>query len=266
MRKYHGVIVHRSKDPYGPLEIVEDGLVRSLHFGNAVRQSATDLQRPAYPVLAYTRAMLGGLLFQPAPRRALLIGLGGGSLAKFLLHHFPECAVEAVEQRAHVVKLAHGWFLLPETPRLHIHVADGDAFVRQAAENGDPAYDLILVDAYDGAGMADAMAQTPFLAACRRLLSPDGVLVCNLWGNDRPRSVEVRRRLQQCFGAVPWLLTAEGTTNLITLSLRRPGGKVAKAAAARAKVLEARTGMDFVRLSHALRRRRPALLDLLLAY
>jgi len=262
MRKYHGVILHRSKDPHGIIEIAEDGIIRSLHFGNAVRQSATDLNRPAYPVLAYTRAMLAGLLFQPAPRRALLIGLGGGSLAKFLLRYCEDCLVEAVEHRATVVKLAHGYFLLPDDPRLRIHVADGGNFVQQAAEAGGAHYDLILVDAYDGAGMSDAMAGAAFLAACRQLLSPDGVLVCNLWGNDRPRSIEVQRRLQHCFGAAPRLLTAEGTANLITLSVRRPG-HADKAIAARASALQVRTGVDFVRLSRALRRRRPSLLDLL---
>ena len=99
MRKYHGTVIHRSQDSRGVIEVVDDGCTRSLHFGNAVRQSAMDLNRPEYLVLTYTRAMMSCLLFKPTPCKVLLIGLGGGSLAKFLLHHIPNCTIDAVELR-----------------------------------------------------------------------------------------------------------------------------------------------------------------------
>jgi len=264
MRKYHGAIVHRSRDHIGVIEIVEDSLTRSLHFGNAVRQSAMDLNRPEHLVLTYTRAMMSGLLFQPSPRNVLLIGLGGGSLAKFLLHHFPQCNIDAVEHREQVAKLAHGYFMLPEDPRLCVHIADGGAFMQDAAPTAAGRYDLILVDAYDGAGMADDMGKAPFFTACHSLLSPDGLLIMNLWGNDRPRYTHVRRRLRDCFGANPLLLPAEGTTNVAAMAFRRPGHKkLLKATAARAKSLETRTDIEFVRLARALRKQNYSLMDLL---
>jgi spermidine synthase len=264
MRKYHGSIVHRSQDRFGIIEIVEDDLTRSLHFGNAVRQSAMDLHRPEYLVLTYTRAMMSALLLQPTPRKILLIGLGGGSLAKFLLHHFPQCRIDAVEHREQIAKLAHGYFLLPEDPRLHVHIADGNAFVQQMQVSLSDRYDLILVDAYDGAGMADDMGQAPFLSACRALLTSDGLLVINLWGNDRPRYTHVRRRLRQCFDANPLLLPAEGTTNVIALAPHRSGyKKLLKTAEARAKPLEVQTGVEFVRLARALRKQNGSLMNLL---
>lgn len=264
MRKYHGALIHRSKDPFGIIEIIEDGPIRSLHFGNAVRQSAMDMNRPTHLVLTYTRAMASSLLLQPAPERALLIGLGGGSLAKFLLHHFPLCTIDAVEQREQIVKLAHGYFMLPEDPRLRVHVGDGNAFAQANAKTDAGRYDLILVDAYDGTGMAEDMGETPFLDACRTLLSPAGLLVMNLWGSDRSRYTQVRRRMRRCFEADPLLLPAEGTTNVAAMALRRSGGKkMFKLAEARARPLETRTGVEFLRLARALRRQNHSLLDLL---
>ena len=125
-------------------------------------------------------------------------------------------------------------------------------------------YDLILVDAYDGTGMAEDMGQAPFFTACQVLLSPNGLLVINLWGNDRPRYTHIRRRLRDCFGANPLLLPAEGTTNVAAMAFRRPGHKkFLKAAEARAKPLEARTGVEFVRLARALRKQNYSLMDLL---
>lgn len=264
MRKYHGSIIHLSQDRFGIIEIVEDNLTRSLHFGNAVRQSAMDLSRPEHLVLTYTRAMMGGLLLQSSPRNVLLIGLGGGSLAKFLLRYFPKCTIDAVEHREQVVKLAHGYFLLPEDPRLRIHIDDGDAFVQREGSASSDRYDLILVDAFDSAGMADDMGQSPFLDACRTLLTPEGLLVTNLWGSDRPRYTNVRRRLRSCFDANPLLLPAEGTTNVIAMALRRPGSKkLLKTIDRRAKPLEVQTGLEFVKLAHALRRQNGSLMDLL---
>ena len=263
-RKYHGVIIHRSQDRFGAIEVVEDELVRALHFGNSVRQSAMSLHRPEYPVLAYTKAMLGGLLFQSSPRRVLMIGLGGGSLAKFLFHHFPHCVLDVVEHREHVVKIAHGYFLLPEDPRLRVHIADGSAFVQDMAASSSDRYNLILVDAYDDAGMADDMGQPPFFDACRTLLTTDGALVNNLWGNDRPRYTHILRRLRRCFDSTPMLLMVEGTNNVVAVSLQRSAGKNAlKIAEASAKPLELQTGVQFVRLARTLRKRNHSFMDLL---
>ena len=262
MRRYHGTLVHRSKDSRGTIEIVDDGLTRSLHFGNAVRQSATDLSRPEYLVLTYTRAMMSGLLFQPAPCHALLIGLGGGSLAKFILHHFPRCTIDAIEHRGLVVSLAHGYFQLPEDRRLRVHVMDGVEFVQHIVSVTPAHYDLILIDAYHDAGMDDNMAEQRFLHTCRELLTHDGLLAINLWGRDRPRYHRSRQALHQCFGARPLLLPAEGTTNIIAMALNRAAPKSRlKAAETHAKALEDLTGLELRRFSRMLRKHNGTLLQ-----
>jgi spermidine synthase len=262
MRKYHGTVIHRAQDSLGIIEVVDDGYTRSMHFGNAIRQSAMDLSRPEYLVLTYTRAMTSSLLFGPSPRRVLLIGLGGGSLAKFILHHFPQCSIDAVEHRELVVTVAHGYFFLPEEQRLRIHVADGAEFVQRQALSTPGSYDLILVDAYNDAGMDDNMAEQLFIQACRILLSADGLLAINLWGRDQPRYSRAQRTLQRCFAAKPLLLPAEGTTNIIAMALRRANNKnPLKAAEARAKLLEDRTGVELVRFSRTLRKQYGPLLN-----
>ena len=262
MRKYHGNLIHRSQDSHGIIEVVDDGYTRSMHFGNAIRQSAMDLSRPEYLVLTYTRAMMSSLLFEPSPYRVLLIGLGGGSLAKFILHHFPQCSIDAVEHRELVVKLARGYFSLPEEHRLRIHVADGAEFAQHRALSSPGNYDLILVDAYNDAGMDDNMAEQLFLQACHILLSADGLLAINLWGRDEPRYSRAQRTLQRCFAAEPLLLPAEGTTNIIAMALRRANyKKPLKAMKARAKLLEDRTGVELVRFSRTLSKQYGSLLN-----
>ena len=66
--------------------------VRSLHIGSDTIQSAMRLARPNDLELAYTRSMMAFLLFTERPARVLMIGLGGGSLAKFIYHRMPRGA------------------------------------------------------------------------------------------------------------------------------------------------------------------------------
>ena len=76
-----------------PLEISETAGVRSLHFGSEWIQGSMRIRRPFALELAYTREMMACLLLrteQAWPRRALLIGLGAGSLAKFIYRHLPQ--------------------------------------------------------------------------------------------------------------------------------------------------------------------------------
>ena len=47
--------------------------------------------------LAYTRAMMAFLLFAPAPREVLMVGLGGGSVALFVHEHLPRTRITVVE-------------------------------------------------------------------------------------------------------------------------------------------------------------------------
>src|SRR5688572_28985611 len=84
--------------------------VRTLHIGSDTVQSAMRLARPNDLELSYTRSMMAFLLFVPAPRRALLIGLGGGSLAKFMYHRLPATRTRAVEVNVRVAAIARQSF------------------------------------------------------------------------------------------------------------------------------------------------------------
>lgn len=182
MRKYGGALVHCRRDDIGIIEVVDTHGVRSLHFGTHPKQSAMSLAEPDKLELSYARAMLAGLLFKPDPRKILLLGLGGGTLAKFLLNHFPACRVDAVECRAAVAEIAYEYFGLPTDERLAVHVSDGNAFVCAEADRREAEYDHILVDVFDHQGLAEMVNQQDFFSASQGLLRPEGILAINLWG------------------------------------------------------------------------------------
>ena len=222
MRLYDGLVVHQSQSDDGVIEVVDDGDIRSLHFGTFPRQSCMSLQTPHTLELTYTEAMMAALLLNPEPERVLVVGLGGGSLVKFILHHFPNCQIDVVEYREDVVKVAHGYFQLPEKDsRLNIHIGDGYLFVQDLFYQGTAAYDMLLVDAYDHIGMSASVGIQAFFDACAGLLTPAGVMSINLWGTNRPVFKQTMTRINQSFEGRSLILPVEDKGNVIGLATRR---------------------------------------------
>jgi spermidine synthase len=219
MYRYEGRIIHESHDDDGVLEVVDYKGVRSLHFGSASRQSSMLIAEPDKLELSYVRAMTSWLLFKQNWDEALLIGLGGGSLAKYLLHHFSDARIKAVEYRQSVVKVARSHFGLPLDPRLKIIISDGGDFVRQRTETCMEKYCLLMVDAFDHDGMADSINNEAFFDACKVLLKNDGILVVNLWGGTKnPVFQQVALWLGRVFNWKVLFLPVRNRGNIIALA------------------------------------------------
>lgn len=104
--------------------------VRSLHIGSDTIQSAMRITRPNELEISYTRSMMAFLLFNPDPREVLMMGLGGGSLAKFIYHRLPQARTTAVEINPRVVAVARQFFNVPpDDERLQVKVGDGAAYL-----------------------------------------------------------------------------------------------------------------------------------------
>jgi spermidine synthase len=78
------------------------------------------IARPWSLELEYTREMMAGMLLQTGlwPRHALLIGLGAGSLAKFIYRYLPDCRITVVEINPQVAFVARQYFKLPDDPHV----------------------------------------------------------------------------------------------------------------------------------------------------
>ena len=218
MLSVRGVTLTAVRDEQGLIEVIEDSECRSLYFGNRARQSSMLLHDPIALPLAYTRCMLAALLFRPRPERILLIGLGGGSQARFFLHHFPDCRLDCVESRASVADLATRYFALPDTPHLKIHIGDGADYVRRCPAQ---TYDLILTDAFDSDGINSSVCECSFYSDCRTLLKPGGVLAVNLWTTSGTAYKDILKNIETGFDGQLLRLPVERHANLIAFGLDR---------------------------------------------
>jgi spermidine synthase len=171
--------------PQQSVDISEEAGVRHLHFGSDWIQGAMRIARPWSLELAYTREMMAGLLLRPQtqwPRHALLIGLGAGSLAKFIYRNLPDCHITVVEINPQVEYIARQYFKLPDDPkRLDVIIACGADYMLA----GGRKFDLILADGYDPDAKAGVLDTEPFYQACRSRLSERGLFGANLLGRNK---------------------------------------------------------------------------------
>jgi spermidine synthase len=231
------------------IEVSETDGVRSLHLGSDTVQSSMKLSDPVELVLSYTRAMMAFLLFMPEPRHVLMIGLGGGSLAKFIYHRMPGVGITVVECHPAVVLAARTYFHVPaDDERFRVVLAEGSAWV--AAHPG--SCDVVLVDGYDGQEKVQALASESFYADARAALGDDGVLVSNLWSSDTRFDTYVQR-MERVFEAV-LCVPAERRGNVIALAFARsPGRPRWDELRQRARRLQALYGLEFLQFVEGLR-------------
>ncbi|HSN24433.1 MAG TPA: spermine synthase, partial [Methylomicrobium sp.] len=180
-----GRLIYQSHDDDGIIQVIEGNGVRSLHFGSAAVQSSLRMDEPENLQLDYIRAMNSWRMFKDEPEQVLLLGLGGGSLARHLLYHFPDCRLVAVEYRKDVVRIARSHFGLPLDRRLKVIIGDGGLYVRSRLETLRGYFSLLFVDIFDHDGMSPSLSNIAFFDACRALLNDDGMLIVNLWGTDK---------------------------------------------------------------------------------
>ncbi|MCW8826064.1 MAG: fused MFS/spermidine synthase [Gammaproteobacteria bacterium] len=209
--------LHSTRDEHGLIEVIENRNERSLHFGSPAKQSSYLLNDPNYLHLSYTRAMLTSLIFQPKPRKILIVGLGGGSLVKFLLNHLPDCEIDVVELRGEVYQTARQYFHLPDDLRLTVHINDIRHHIQQLRSSHSNHYDLILVDAFVNDGLSDSVVGNQFFSAVFNFLKPKGILSMNLWHDDQNTSKWVMETINATFGNRAMKISLDDKENVITL-------------------------------------------------
>lgn len=217
IHRHGGELVCCWRDQEGLIEVVDAHGVRSLHFGTSARQSAMCLREPDRVELSYVRAMLTALIFASDPKSVLMVGLGGGSLAKAILQACPETLLRVVEYREQVLEVACQYFGLPQDSRLDVVIADGREYVMRSGQSH--AYDMLLVDAFSADGMAEFSGARTFYERCAQMLRPGGVFAINLWGTQVAAYRIAMAHIQDCFPAGSLRLSVPGKGNVIVLGL-----------------------------------------------
>lgn len=151
------------------------------------------------------------------PTWGLILGHGGGSLAKWLARYWPELSLDVVEVDPSVVQAAERYFDYHPSPRHQVHVQDARIFLRQT----DRRYDVIWVDVFARHLIPFHLTTEEFFAEVRSHLTPGGVLAVNLAssgdGPDLQRAQAVVTTMQTAFPLIQTFAVKgdRGAENLI---------------------------------------------------
>lgn len=226
--------------------------MRHMHLGGDAIQSAMRLDDPWALALDYTRCMMGFLLLHPEPRAALMLGLGGGSLAKFFHRHLRRTRTRVIELDARVVAAAREHFgLPPDDARLSVEIGDG------AEALAPECCDVLVVDGFDDGEQVPGLATAAFYDAAWLALTEPGVLVANFMSDD-PKLERYLGRLERAFGGAVVCLPALSDPNVLAFALKGAPPRVEwRALRTRAARLQVRLGLPFERYLAALKRMNP---------
>ena len=213
-----GTLLKTDAQGFAKPSVNDDGQHKCLHFTMGELQSRMNLHSPWQLEVDYTRTMMGFLLLHYAPAHLVMVGLGGGSLAKFCYRQLPGSRITVLEINPHVVAL-RGEFQVPDDDvRFQVIEADGAAYV--AAQNA--SVDVLLIDGFDHQGQPAALCSPGFYDDCRAALSADGVLAVNLHHNAPDYPVWAERIRRSFDGNAVEIPTPEKSNCIVFASRGKP--------------------------------------------
>lgn len=177
-----------------------------------------------------------------------MVGLGGGSLAKFCHHHLPQTRITVLEIDPDVIALRRA-FAVPDDPRLAIIEADAAVYLPDAPAD----VDVLLLDGYDPVGISPSFLHQDFYRAARACLRPGGMVVANLAGPESAWAVH-RTLLELEFEQVLMLATADADNHVAFAFIHELEADEWTRLKQPATALARRVPLDFLLLLKCLRR------------
>jgi spermidine synthase len=183
-----------------------------------------------------------------------MVGLGGGSMARFIHQGMPNTRVSVVEIDPGVVTVARKFFRFPEEDdRLEILIGDGAELVPRRPASAD----VLVVDGFVNGRPAEGLCTQSFYDGAFAAVREPGVMVANFMADDRKIERHLDR-MEKSFGRNPTLLLAQEEDNLIAFAHRGAPSRVAWAELkARARAANALFGLPLEECLPALRQRNP---------
>ena len=199
---FHPVIVlppaiHQEDSPYQQVRVSENEEFRYLILNNTYH-AVMWKPDPTFLALPYSQVMMGVLPILDKPKRGLILGHGGGSLAKWLAKYWPELELDVVEMDPSVVKAAAQYFDYTPPENHHVVVQDARTFLR----NNSTRYDVVWVDVFARHLIPFHVTTQEFFEELREHVSPEGAIAVNLASSDAPAKCSTGRSRIYNNGAV----------------------------------------------------------------
>ncbi len=246
-------IVHQIlRGIYGKPFVIEEGDSRSLYFSRALTQSGMRISDPIALEFAYTQKMMSFLIFVHQPQHILMLGLGGGSLAKYCYHHLPSARITALEIDPHILAFRDQFLLPSDDARLRVLLGDGALYLRQSNETAD----VVVIDAFDRDGFSESVCTRAFYLDVRDALAGQGVMVANMVGPKAERAAHLDM-IADVFDGNIIVLPIADDGNYLVFAFRDAAFEPRwRWIEGQAKSMQKRYGLDFPTFANKLKRSR----------
>lgn len=151
-----------------PVAHVEDGR-KVLRVGGVIQSVEVNERHVA--------DVWDAMLPRKRPGSALILGLGGGSIATLMTRRWGPFPITGVERDEEIIEIARREFGIDQLDHLTIVAADAFAWMRSCRHT----FDAICVDLYVAGKLAHGALSAPFLRDVCRSLAPSGEVTYNLW-------------------------------------------------------------------------------------
>ena len=177
-------ILHEERSLYRNILVYQDGQERCLKFSrrDGARQTCRLQNDPDNLIFPYTRMMMAALYLNPAPRRVLIVGLGGGTLPGAVRKVAPAAQIDVVEIDPAVSRVAYKYFGFTPGPLTRVHEQDGRVFIKQRLREKS-TYDLVMLDAFTDQYIPEHLLTQEFLQEVKGILAPNGVVAANTFSD-----------------------------------------------------------------------------------
>ncbi len=138
-------------------------------------------------------------------KHALILGLGGGTVPRWLLEEYPSLSVDVVDYSAQIIAVCKKYFLQKweNSDRLKYYCTDAQAYEPPAYQ-----YQFIFCDLFDGEKLVPCVYSPDFAKKLRTMLCDDGLLIINCGWSDHLQEVQDAYRKEfahlQLVDREPW--------------------------------------------------------------
>ena len=139
----------------------------------------------------------------------LILGLGGGTVAKLIRKNWPKAKITGVEIDSTMIELGKSYLGLGKLI-VDTKIADALEFVSRKSLK-TKKYDLIIVDLYNGDRFPEKFETENYIHLVRLHLASKGLAVFNrlYYGEKRPEAVRFGNKLKKIFKNVEWFYPEE---------------------------------------------------------
>ena len=181
----------------GEIEVVQEGKEKRLVVGGltqSINADAPDVEERIWGQLSNIKNQRSKI------KNALILGLGGGTVAHLLTQKLGPIPIDAVEIDPVIVEVGKKFFDLNKLSNLKIIIADAVDVVKKPTyyQLRTLNYELVIADLYCGSRYPPEAESPSFFAGLTRLLNPSGLIVFNRISTEG--GVEFEEKLRKSFG------------------------------------------------------------------